>query len=498
MKKRLISILLLLSIGTMIASCGDSSGDGNVTTQPATDPETTVDEFADDLPKDLNFGGETINVLYRDDVVNSFYVGEQTGDIVDDAVYNANQKVEERLGVKFEVITMAGSANADREGFMNAISNSVLAGDNAYDLCGVMTFNVPTLIQKGVLTDLLGVKYLNFDKPWWTADLTELGTVGGKLYFASGDITLELTQRIFCMLFNKNLAESLKTEDLYSLVSDGKWTLDKMKEVCAAVYSDVNGDSKVDSGDRYGIVVNDYNHMSGFIGSLGLEFAKSGDDGRNHITGNSERTIDAIQKIVNIFNNNDGIFYMSKSDADPSTVATNHEVYRSMFKDDRLLIVTSEFHQISSVYRDMKSDYGIIPYPKFDESQENYYTLARNVYSSMVIPKTCEKLDVVGAAMEAMGAENYKSVSPTYFETALKVKYSRDDVTSQMYDLIKSGLSFNFTFTFSAICQDLGGGLFNAAVYDNNENWASSVDKVKDKCETNLQKFYDDVESFDN
>ena len=111
MNKRSISILLLLSFGTMFAaSCGEPGG-SDVTTElqanVTTIDETSSDELIDDLPKDLNFGGETINVLYRDDVVNSFYVSEQTGDIVDDAVYNSNHAVEERLDVKLNMILMA-------------------------------------------------------------------------------------------------------------------------------------------------------------------------------------------------------------------------------------------------------------------------------------------------------------------------------------------------------------------------------------------------------
>ena len=114
----------------------------------------------------------------------------------------------------------------------------------------------------------------------------------------------------------------------------------------------------------------------------------------------------------------------------------------------------------------------------------------------MVIPKTCEKLDVVGATMEAMAAQNYKKVSPAYFETALKVKYSRDDATSQMYDLIKQGLKFNFAFTFSAVSGTLAN-IFVDMVRDNNENYVSKYESFKEKAETGLQKFYDDVESFE-
>jgi len=490
---------MLLTYGTMVStSCGGGATSVDTTsavTNTSVDSETTDPYEKDDLPE-LNFGGKEINVLYRDDVLSSFYVAEQTGDIVDDAVYRSNRTVEERLNVKVKPTTMAGSANADRTTFMAAITNSVLAGDEAYDLCGVLTYNIPTLMQQGVLSDLLQLPYLNFDKPWWTAALTELATVDGKLYFASGDVSLELTQRIFCMLFNKNLAESLNSGDIYVLVNDGKWTLDKMKEIGAAAYADLNGDSTVDPSDRYGVVVNDYNHISGFVGSLDIETTKLDTDGRQHVSGDSEHTINAIQKLVEVFNNNSGIFYMSASDADSATVASNHEVYRTMFKDNRLLFVTTEFHQISSIYRDMEAEYGVIPYPKYDETQDAYYTLARNVYSSFVVPKTCTKTEEVGALLEAMAAQNYRDVSPVYFETALKVKYSRDDTTSQMYDIIKQGLKFNFGFTYTGVIGNQMNKV-NDMVKSGNTNWASAFASVKDSSETKLQQFYDDMEAME-
>ncbi len=500
MKNRITALALFAALGTMFISCGGSGSTSETTTAPS--GETTaapVEESpfeSDDLPA-LDFEGETINVLYREDVVNSFYVAEQSGDIVDDAVHDANLAVQTRLNVNVEPILLAGTANADRTTYMAAITNSVLAGDEAYDLCGVLTYNIPTLIQQGVLSDLLELKHLSFDKPWWTASLTELATVGGKLYFASGDITLEMTQRLFCMLFNKELAETLAVGDIYGLINDGAWTLDKMKELGAAAYADLNGNSTVDHEDRYGVVINDYNHMSNFMAALDVNYTQlDATDNRQHLKGDTEHIINAMQKLVNVFNNNDGIFYMSKSDADPATVADNHDVYRAMFKDDRLLFVTTEFHQISSVYRDMESEYGVIPYPKYDEEQEGYYSLARNVYSSFVVPKTCSKLDAVGAFMEATASQNYRDVSPVYFETALKVKYSRDDETSQMYDLIKAGMKFNFAFTYSAVANDLAN-TFNGMVSSNDENWASKYASISDATETKLEKFYDDVEALD-
>lgn len=203
MRNRLaILITLMIGLNSALAACGDSASDNAVDSANDTDGNTAQTSASDDgsldnLPE-LDFEGEVINVLYRDDVVNSFYVGESTGDIVDDAVYAANRAVEERINVDFNLITQAGTADADRTTYISAITNSVMAGDNAYDLTAILTYNIPTLIQSGVLLNLLDVQYLDFDQPWWVGDLTEMATINGELYFASGDVSLELTQKIFC------------------------------------------------------------------------------------------------------------------------------------------------------------------------------------------------------------------------------------------------------------------------------------------------------------
>ena len=110
MKKTISSMLLTTIFLSLLASA--SCGGGNVDTPvtsgaDTTSGETTAEEkvgYDDDIPADLNFGGETINVFSRahfrfnDEVT----VDEANGDVVNDAIYDREIAVEDRLGVKIE------------------------------------------------------------------------------------------------------------------------------------------------------------------------------------------------------------------------------------------------------------------------------------------------------------------------------------------------------------------------------------------------------------
>ena len=96
--------------------------------------------------------------------------------------------------------------------------------------------------------------------------------------------------------------------------------------------------------------------------------------------------------------------------------------------------------QSAEYLRDMKSDYGVIPTPKFDEAQEQYYSYVFEVMRFMALPYNCQKSEAVCAMLEEMAFEGYQNVSPVYYETVIKNKYTRDDVSSQMIDLVRDGM----------------------------------------------------------
>ena len=97
----------------------------------------------------------------------------------------------------------------------------------------------------------------------------------------------------------------------------------------------------------------------------------------------------------------------------------------------------------------MEDVVGILPFPKADESMDKYYTCHDPNVSLMAVPITATNLDRIGIITEALSVESYKYVTPAFYETALKVKYSRDDETVQTLDLIKDGVTFDFVTLYS-------------------------------------------------
>ncbi|MCI8388814.1 MAG: extracellular solute-binding protein [Clostridiales bacterium] len=472
MKKKLISYFLLAAMmTTALASCGDDSG-STKDTKPSDSSDTTpVDTdhdsngfMLDSLPADINYGGKTFNMLIREDVANTeFFVEEATGEIVDDALFNRNRKVEDRLKVSLNFIPIAGDW-AGRETMNGAIRNSVMANDGEYDLCAVLSNQLATLTIEGLLTDLNTLDYVDFDKPWWARGLLDELAVDDKLYFASGDASLGLINGMMCVFYNKQLCEEFNVPNMYEIVNNGEWTIDKVVELTKDVYQDLDGDGLKSVGDRFGFITGSWNQLYGFIDSFNLQILEYDNGYPSTFVFDNERATDAVEKLISLFKDNNEF----------RTHGQDNNEHIDVFREGRSLFITGEFKDTNS-YREISAfDYGVIPMPKYDENQTNYRTTARATYSSFCIPKTAADPNMSAAVLECFASESYRGVSPAYFETALKVKYSRDDETSRMFDIIKESVTFSFGTSFTMAIGDPQNS-FKGFIAGLNSGWASNM-----------------------
>ena len=487
--KQFISALLLISLLASVSCGGAGNADTGTSAPEQTDGTTTAEEttISDSLPSDLNYGGETFTMLVNGSVgAPEFFVDEQNGDVVNDAIYNRNARVSERLNVNFEFIEEPGAFN-ERKTFAQRVSQSVLANDSTYDAVAGYSMAIASLAADNMLIDLNSMEYIDLAKPWWSQNLMSQSSVNGKLYFASGDISTTLTYMMYAMYFNKNIMAANNIEEPYDLVLDGKWTLDKLLELSTGVYQDLNGDGqkKVDDDlfglETYAVYVDPYFY------SCGLRTTELDADGVPQISTlfGSEQTQALIEKLVNaFFATNDCVIsgYDSK------------ELYK-YFEQNRFMFSARAVQYGVTNLRNADFEYGILPMPKWDEAQEDYYTIASFPYSLYCIPLDAKDSDMSSAVLEALASESSKLITPAVFEVALKVKYSSDDKMAQMYDIIRASMTYDFGRVFTDNLDSLTYSMFRDSVVGENTNWASTYAKkektLQSKMDKLLEKFGD-------
>ena len=117
-----------------------------------------------------------------------------------------------------------------------------------------------------------------------------------------------------------------------------------------------------------------------------------------------------------------------------------------------------------------------------------YITALTNLIGGISIAS--QNHDMVGACLEALSAETYRTVTPAWYETALKVKYSRDDLSSQMIDLIKESATSNFIYAFNYAINGMGL-VYRDLVTKNNKDYASAVKRLEKSANQKLENVLD-------
>ncbi len=433
MKKKAL-ILALLMLASTFVSCGESTtGETTPSGETAAVVETqpVETEISDDLP-DMDYAGAEFRIYTRECCEkhkDGVYMPEQTGDVVSDAVYSRNLTIEERFNVKFAEPILAPDAEA------TALNAAVQAGD---DMCEVAIWHYKHLgdsAAAGYLTDISEAGYIGFDKPWWYQKVNDAYSIADHAYLIVGMYDLDNYLDNICMYFNKPMLIDLTgDDDLYSVVKEGKWTLDKLKEIASIAGVDTNGDGTMDKAtDQFG-----YGMASGFgfVYQFAWEQPVTTRDSSGYPVDaiNTERMVTMLESFRSLLFDND---YIINDESGSSDAA---------FKENRLLFAMSTLGAASTGFRDMDQDFGILPVPKLDETQKEHYTHGTAHTSAVGIPVVKDKagLEFSSLILEAMAAEGYKQVRPAVYDVALKSKYTRDEASFEMIDIVVQGRTADF------------------------------------------------------
>ena len=503
MKKKLLSGILaalMLSSSVLMSACSNNSPENTPEdTQPAAnqqevtpietdEAEVEIDELSDleqrqlipDNVPEYNFNGTDFVVCTVENTYDNGFRYEDeicadnlNGDACNDAVFNRNVKVEDRLNIKIKVDT-----NMNAQSLPKTMASS---GSQDYQLVALYNYQSYIPITAQAILNWRAVENVDFDQPWHNKLANDDATVNGILYTACSDLSITSMTFAHAIFANLDMAANygFSPSDLYGTVQEGKWTFDYMTNIVKDMYLDLNGNSQSDiNDDQFGFGYRPVNPADVWFTAFGGKMTGRDADGNLTITFMEEKTVDEIAALLDFHYNNPGFAMLS----------TQYDE-EQWFLNQKLVFAPMRFNAAFGTLRDMDAQYTMLPFPKWDETQDAYYTNADDKFSVFCIPKSLyDQTEMIGAVYEVLSAESYKSVYPVYTDIALKGKYSTDAETAAIVDIILAGRMFDFGFQFGmTVFQDIPY-MFRTCIQDNDPNIASKYESIQNKLEKQIEK----------
>jgi len=443
MKRKTISLLLVLvMLLSSMAACGESDADTITDDTAAAETETVKETtelearlaLPDNLP-DKDFDGYDFRVLTRnrDDFIKDVGADlELTGDVFNDALYNRNKTLEER----FNFILSAEYAENNGTATHAAAQAAVLAGDDTYDIVENQVTKMAGTCTSGIYLDwYTQLPYVDLTQPWYIGNAAEALSVNGHAYAMIGEFCLDVLRFTYCMYYNQDIATEYDFENIYNVVRDGRWTYDYLKTLADTVYVDINADGIKDFGDRLAISGDPYSAVVTYQYAFNNPVASLNEEGLPYLSQDREKAHDIVVKL-------NALYWEAIGGLTEGWGSGG-----STWVDGNLLCYTGLF-QSATGYGDLEFNFSIIPYPKYNEDQDSYYTMSDGAHGTMMVPITISDPERTSIIIEALNAETYKQVIPAYFDTALKNRYSRDAESAEMLDLLLAARVFDFGYMY--------------------------------------------------
>lgn len=483
MKKKTCILLALLIV--LLTACGtgktsETIQETNTSTQPV---ETETERIYPNV-EGVNYGGAEVRTIHFNPGPDNGYsagfyfqldVEEESGDVLMDSIYIRNRNVEENLNID---LTFTGEVNADN--MMNTIRAATMGGTGEFDLIVPYLREYPNLVNEDLVLDLNTFDVLDFTSPWWDSKSADELMLQNKLYGVVSDWTIADKMSNFCIFFSKQLVDDFGIENPYQLVLDGKWTLDYMLEKAQMVASDLNGNGERDLEDRFGIL-SDQDLSYALFHAGGWKLAENGTDGIPQITIHGEQEITALQRIYEIFTQD---MFLSRQFSGQMTMQEMAQIFAN-----GQVLYFAHIPEALQELRQSDNDFGIIPFPKYDSTQQEYITpLTHWAATFTSIPTVTTDADRAAVVLNILAAESCYELMPSLYEVVLDVKYTRDEESAQMLDIIFD----TRTYDIGNIC-NFGGIADLVLGLRNTPDIVSSLAARKEKAQTDLEKFIEEL-----
>lgn len=468
MLKKILTIIISSALVLTFASCA-SEEKGNKTSvsgETETSTNNTEETNLDQMLTDDYYDGYNYRMLVRKGYTSTQYLEEDSEDIVESAIFKRNKEVESKYGITISV------SESSTNGAETDALNSILAGDDAYDIIFAHSRSVFTYAVQGAAYNINDISTINLENPWWSPDIRNSCNINGNVFVLDGDFSTGGLSNSMVLFFNKRIFDELGFEYPYEMVREGDWTFDEFAYLAKKGAKDLDGDGIMNPEiDQYGFVSGEWEMPIGILYTGGQRIYSKDDEGRLELSLYTNKTVDIYDEFFSLMNNS-------------ACFIPLEGVYKGKqhFGEGRAMMQAATLGAAQS-YRAMDDDFGILPYPKFDES-DDYSSIINGHASMAVIPITVSDVERTGAITEALSAYGREYVIPAFYDVSLKTKAARDDDSGEMMDIIREKTIFDIGY--------LSGGTFQSCGRDLARNTSQDFASYYATFETSAKKKVDD------
>jgi|GEM_PF-3123063 len=443
MKRLLAFCIALITMVSLFAGCADKTATGS--TEPNADSGTSQDaaSVGSEAPKPdpvltpVDMGGYELVVA---DEFQGLWHQEPNQSDHGDAVMERVNYVREAYNCK---VTYKGVSPND---MYNQVRTKALSGEKSFDAVVATTWVMGQMMPEKLLEPLNTVEGLHLDASYWSKNITNVGTFGGKTFFSLPTFFMADWGGMV-MFFNKEMLEENNLENPWTYVDKGEWTWDKFKEMGLAVARDINGDNKIGLEDRAGFVASDvYGDFSFYTYLSAVEKIIDEEDGSAKITMNNERSVKILNKINDMVNVSKFISFNPKN-----AISVSEELKRQFMGDNQALFYMASAGYGKEFGRSGEFDFGMVPLPSLEKGEKNYAPLTHNV-RVMAMPIKNPNKDKAAILLNALASRGQKEIDVQVAEY-VEMEYIADERSMQFYKEIekyalynKAGVFFNETY----------------------------------------------------
>lgn len=469
--KRLIA--LLLAAGMLLPAMACAKGNDDQTPDDTANGTGAVTEAdTSDMPPiektdyDEEFVFLNCSSILDDEL---FWVDEtKRGDPMSDSVYERALNIKEHLGVTLTL-------EKEKDDYASDVRTMVQAGEDAYQLVlSHGTTGAGSMVSSNVLYDFTNFSDVNLDAPYWNREIMDMARIGDRYLLGYGDFSLS---HVHCLIFNKDMMKEYNMSEPYSLVDDQKWTLDTFIGMASTVAKD-NGDGLWTDQDTYGLTGWCGSYMTSFVIGCGLNVVARDETDTYYLayTEQQEKLGNLTDKLITFCNSE--CAYLEGIGGRGAVDFTNGTTLFQFYDAADLAILRS------STVR-----FGVLPFPKWDEAQEDYRCLSMN--GMMCVPSVIKNPAMVGQVLELLGYYT-APVKTAFYEDLLGSKLSEAPDDARMLDVIWDHQIFDPILIAYDAGSSMSGAfyLMQGQVSSGNNTLASTLKGMEKAANKMLKNFF--------